>query len=114
MTDQDPPIYDFDLAIRTIREKMDAPDVTTVATKCIAEGFTKVMRGNLGADELVAACRSLIMSGGTLGHLSNRLEVLGVNANSINLILNIQSVAAVMILDDLELERLEAELEAGS
>jgi hypothetical protein len=104
--------YNFDTAIRTCREAMKKTDLTTFATIALARSVAAHLRHEFPVDQQEAAARALILATGCIGGqlVSMPVHTPAGQKYLAAAMLNVQACAAVMVLDQLEIEHLEASL----
>lgn len=107
--------YDFDDAISRCRKAMRKTDLSTMATVELARSVAAHLREEFPTDQQPSAARALILATGCLGGQLERIPA-AVNGQKYlaATLLNVQAVAGVMVLDQLEIEQLEANLKASS
>lgn len=107
--------YDYEAATRDTRAAMKRTDLLTMATISLAQTHAACVRDHFPDDQLPVVVRQMLHSTACLGKVVQRMPSISVQAYSTaNVVLNVQAMAAVLILDQLEIEQLEASLRADS
>lgn len=107
--------YDFKQAIRDTRAAMERTDLVTLATITLAKSHAGCAIDQFTADELPTIAKSMLHSTACLGMIVQKIPGISTASYSTaNIVLNVSACAAVMILDHLEIDSLEASLAACS
>lgn len=107
--------YDYEAAERDTRAAMKKTDLMTIAVVSLAQTHAACVRENFPDEELPIVVRQMLHGTACLGRIVKKMPSISVQAYSTaNVILNVQACAAVLILDQLEIEALEASLRAES
>lgn len=108
--------YDFDEALRTCRKAMSRADIdpTTWSTVTLAKKVVRHVREEFAADQLECVARAMIFATGCVGSNLAMMRATTPHAQMFlaTTMLNVQACAGVLILDQLEIEALEASLRA--
>ena len=98
--------HNLDQAIAEVRAKMQRTNPVDLHTVSLAEDYARHIRKTFAERDLALVAEALLVSAGSLGWLLTRSGPIDAMAT---FSLNVQSVAAVLILDELTMAAHESE-----
>ena len=102
--------YDLDQAIQIAREAMRRGDAITWSTLQLARTMADHFARTFDADDLEPIARGLIYGAAVLGGQLEGRPAVAAQSFLATVSINTQTMAAVLILDQLEIDQLEAAL----
>lgn len=107
--------YDYGEALRVCRKAMSSADPAMRSTVTLAKTVVREVREEFPPEELEGVARAMVFATACVGtHLAMMRDTPAAHLFLASTMLNIQACAGVLILDELEIEQLEASLRASS